>query len=53
MQTLSIGEAGFLDGVLPAPIAAPLYARSGDLPGVVLLLAALSGFAASMRRGRA
>ncbi|QIK41851.1 apolipoprotein N-acyltransferase [Pontivivens nitratireducens] len=53
MQTLAIGEAGFLDGVLPTPIAAPLYARSGDLPGLVLLLAALSGFAASGRRRRA
>jgi len=50
LQSLPIGETGFLDAVLPAPIAQPLYARSGDLPGLVLLLSALAGFAAARRR---
>ena len=43
MQSLPIGEAGALEGVLPAPLAEPPYARSGDLPGLLLILAGLAG----------
>ncbi|SOH92624.1 apolipoprotein N-acyltransferase [Monaibacterium marinum] len=50
LQTLPIGEDGYLEGILPAPIAQPLYAQTGDLPGVTLVLAGLAGFAAARRR---
>ncbi|RED11781.1 apolipoprotein N-acyltransferase [Pontivivens insulae] len=43
LQSLAIGEQGFLEGPLPAAIAAPPYARGGDLPGLVLLLAVSAG----------
>ncbi|MDQ2066068.1 apolipoprotein N-acyltransferase [Xinfangfangia sp. CPCC 101601] len=48
---MGMGARGVLDVALPGALPAPLYARSGDLPLVVLLLAAL-GFAAIGRGAR-
>ena len=42
LQHLPLGQAGYLDGVLPAPVAPTVYSRFGD--GLVFLL--LSLFAA-------
>ncbi|WP_316015448.1 apolipoprotein N-acyltransferase [Roseobacter sp. HKCCA0434] len=51
-QTLGIGEQGWLEQVLPAPISRPPYSRSGDLPGLVLLLAGLAGLSLTLRSAR-
>ena len=36
---LPLGEAGYLDADLPAALPETLYARTGDLPLVLVLLA--------------
>ncbi|RFP85772.1 apolipoprotein N-acyltransferase [Rhodobacteraceae bacterium 63075] len=48
--SLALGEAGFLDAPLPAPLPPTPYARSGDLPA---LLAALLVFAGAGLQARA
>ncbi|MDK3073921.1 apolipoprotein N-acyltransferase [Sedimentitalea sp. JM2-8] len=50
IASLPLGEAGFVDAGLPAPLAPTLYARSGDWPVLPLLLAGL--LAAGLTRGR-
>ncbi len=42
LASLPLGESGHLDVPLPAPRPATVYARTGDLPAVLLLLAGLS-----------
>lgn len=37
---LPLGEAGYVDAALPAPLPATLYARTGDWPILAVLLAA-------------
>ena len=39
VASIPLGEAGFLDAELPGALPATLYARIGDLPLVLLLLA--------------
>jgi apolipoprotein N-acyltransferase len=50
LAALPMGEAGALDAVLPPALPATLYARTGDWPALVLLLALLAGLVAA--RGR-
>lgn len=42
-HALALGEAGFIDAPLPAPLPPTLYSRTGDLPLFVLLLALMLG----------
>ncbi len=48
LAAIPLGEAGFLDHPVPAPLPATLYARTGDWPVFVVLLATLAG--AALRR---
>ena len=50
LESLPLGESGFIDVPLPAPRPATIYARTGDLPVVLLLLI---GLAAIFFAGRA
>lgn len=50
LDSLPLGESGFVDVPLPAPRPATIYARTGDLPVVLLLL---MGLAAVLRASRA
>jgi apolipoprotein N-acyltransferase len=43
LAQLPLGEAGFLDHPVPAPLPPTLYARAGDWPVLLLILATLSG----------
>lgn len=49
---LAIGVQGVIDAGLPGALAAPPYARTGDLPLAVLLLAGLGGLVLPGRRRR-
>jgi len=40
---LPLGQAGFVDAGLPEPLVPTIYARTGDLPVFVLVLAAILG----------
>jgi len=40
---LALGQAGYVDADLPTPLAPTLYARTGDGPVFLLLLAATIG----------
>jgi apolipoprotein N-acyltransferase len=42
-KSIPLGQAGFVDAALPAPLAPTLYSRTGDLPVFLLLLAVTSG----------
>lgn len=47
---IPLGEAGYADAALPAPLPPTVYARMGDLPVFLLLLCAvLAGLAAQSR----
>ncbi|GGH23493.1 Apolipoprotein N-acyltransferase [Cribrihabitans marinus] len=48
--SLPLGRAGHLDAELPAPLPAPLYARTGDTPMLLLLLAMAAALALWPRR---
>jgi len=43
LQSLDLGEAGFIDARLPLPLAPTLYSRTGDTPWVVLLAVLIGG----------
>jgi len=43
IDSLPLGEAGFVDAALPAPLAPTLYAKTGDWPVLWLLAGALLG----------
>lgn len=47
---LPLNTAGALDVALPAALAPPLYARLGDTPAIVFLLAALAALAPRRRK---
>lgn len=47
---LGLNEAGHVDAAVPAPLPPTLYARTGDLPLVVLLVFAIGGGALLRRR---
>ncbi|SPF81022.1 apolipoprotein N-acyltransferase [Pseudoprimorskyibacter insulae] len=50
LQSLDLGQAGYLDAPLPAPRATTVYAKIGDWPVVLLLIAlSLAGLAMSLR----
>ncbi|MDC0136040.1 apolipoprotein N-acyltransferase [Sulfitobacter sp.] len=38
LHSLGMGEAGYIDAALPAPLAPTLYSRTGDWPVLVLLI---------------
>ncbi|WP_299968158.1 apolipoprotein N-acyltransferase [uncultured Roseobacter sp.] len=42
LRALPLGEQGFIDAPLPAPLPKTLYSRTGDLPLALLLLIGLS-----------
>ena len=45
LASLGLGQAGFIDAPLPAPLAPTLYSRWGDLPVIlILVLAAAAAF---------
>ncbi len=51
LSSLPLGQAGFVDAQMPAPLAPTLYSRTGDAPFVILLaLGLLATFARSLRR---
>jgi apolipoprotein N-acyltransferase len=41
INSLPLGSEGVLDAPLPQPIAAPLYARFGDMPAAIMVTIAL------------
>lgn len=49
LRSLPLGAVGIIDAPLPPPLPATPYARSGDLPAALLLLAALAGLALRRR----
>ncbi|TMV15404.1 apolipoprotein N-acyltransferase [Arenibacterium halophilum] len=52
--SLPLGQAGYVDAELPAPLPPTLYSRMGDVPVLLLLFLALTNFAAArLRRPRA
>lgn len=50
--TLPLGQAGFLDAPLSAPLPPTLYSRSGDLPVFIVLLGASFGLWGGQLRQR-
>ena len=50
--SLPLGQAGYLDTALPVPRPLTLYARTGDLPMLLLLLVGLAGTLATRRAPR-
>ena len=53
LDHLGLGQAGYVDSVLPAPLPPTLYSRTGDWPVTVLLLLALAvGLLRSVMRHR-
>ncbi len=42
LQSLALGEAGFLDAAMPAPFPPTFYARTGDWPTLLVLIAMLT-----------
>lgn len=51
-HSIPLGETGFVDAVLPAPLAKTLYALTGDFPVLMILLTALLGLTVLQRRHR-
>ena len=41
IESLPLGAEGVLDAPLPQPVSPPLYARTGDLPAVLVVLLTL------------
>jgi apolipoprotein N-acyltransferase len=52
LAAIPLNEAGFLDHALPAPLPPTVYARTGDWPVVVVLLATLGGLLLRRRLSR-
>ena len=50
LDSLPLGEAGYLDTPLPPPLRVTLYSRTGDLPLAILL--GLLAFTLSLPRRR-
>lgn len=50
LKTVPLNETGYIDHAIPSPLAATIYARSGDLPILIFLLVALAGFFVTGRR---
>ncbi len=48
---LGLGETGYIDAALPAALPAPLYARTGDWPVLILVLLALGLTVAAFSSG--
>ncbi len=47
---IGLGQAGFVDAPLPAPLPPTLYARTGDLPAILALLALAGGIGVTRSR---
>ena len=41
VASIGLGEAGYVDAVLPAPLPPTLYARIGDIPALTMMLSLL------------
>lgn len=41
LESLGMGQAGYIDAALPLPLAPTLYSRTGDMPLTVLLMVVL------------
>ncbi|WP_420586354.1 apolipoprotein N-acyltransferase [Ruegeria sp.] len=52
-ESLPLGQAGFIDAKLPAPLASTVYARMGDIPVFGLLLFLFALLWRTARRGNA
>ncbi len=50
VASLGLGEEGFLDAAVPDALSPTPYARTGDLPGLMLLCALVAGLWAAGRR---
>ena len=51
MAEIPLGQAGFVDAILPTPRAPTLYAQTGDTPAIVLLLIATFALIGLQSRG--
>ncbi|MFO1207971.1 MAG: apolipoprotein N-acyltransferase, partial [Amaricoccus sp.] len=51
VRSIGLGETGFVDVVLPAPLPPTLYARTGDLPALTALFVLLGLTASFFRDG--
>lgn len=52
LASYPLNEAGIIDGVLPAPLAETVYARTGNWPTVVLLVILFGGLVVHRARTR-
>ena len=54
LESIGMGQAGYLDAALPLPLAPTLYSRTGDVPTACLLVLILAGLGLRRRaeRGR-
>lgn len=52
LESIGMGQAGYLDAALPLPLAPTLYSRTGDLPVTVLLVLVLAGLVLRRRAGQ-
>ncbi|MGV6849953.1 MAG: apolipoprotein N-acyltransferase [Marinibacterium sp.] len=50
LQALPLGQAGFVDHALPAPLPVTLYARTGDKSAAIAVLLLLAGAVVAGRR---
>ncbi len=41
VASIGLGESGYVDAVLPAPLPPTLYARTGDIPALTMMLSLL------------
>ncbi|QMU60055.1 MAG: apolipoprotein N-acyltransferase [Boseongicola sp.] len=48
--SLDLGETGFLDATVPVARAETIYARTGDIPVILILLASLGALIVAQRR---
>tara|TARA_R110002049_G_scaffold148514_1_gene311424 strand:+ start:3830 stop:5323 length:1494 start_codon:yes stop_codon:yes gene_type:complete len=53
LESIGMGQAGYLDAALPLPLGPTLYSRTGDVPVAVLLVLVLAGLVLRCRAGRA
>lgn len=49
-DSIPLGEAGFIDAILPAPLPKTIYARNGDVPILFILFGVLLGLIGFSRR---
>ena len=53
LESIGMGQEGYLDAALPLPLGPTLYSRTGDVPVTALLMLVLAGLVLRRRAGRA